>query len=90
MEVGLVGLLRAAWIAGTLPILIASVPSSRLRGFRDAMLGFAKRGKIMQSSSQVSDSLFLVGPVWMQRNCREKRRKEMKILSLPSLLFGFG
>jgi hypothetical protein len=53
-------------------------------------LGFAKRGKIMQSSSQVSDSLFLVGPVWMQRNCRETRRKEMKILSLPSLLFGFG
>lgn len=52
MEVGLVGLLRAAWIAGTLPVLIALVPSSRLRGFRDAMLGFAKRGKIMQSSSQ--------------------------------------
>jgi hypothetical protein len=90
MEVGLVRVLRAAWVAGTLPILIASVPSSRLRGFRDAMLGFAKRGKIMQSSSQVNDSLFLVGPVWMQRNCREKRRKEMKILSLPCLLFGFG
>jgi 3-oxo-5-alpha-steroid 4-dehydrogenase 3 len=77
MEVGLVRVLRAAWVAGTLPILIASVPSSRLRGFRDAMLGFAKRGKIMQSSSQVSDSLFhasvfrflfLVGPVWLQRN----------------------
>jgi 3-oxo-5-alpha-steroid 4-dehydrogenase 3 len=58
MEVGLVGLLRVAWIAGILPILIASVPSSRLRVFRDAMLGFAKRGKIMQSSSQVSDGLF--------------------------------
>ncbi|KAB1224559.1 Polyprenol reductase 2 [Morella rubra] len=52
MEVGLVGLLRAAWIAGTLPILIASVPSSMLNWFRDALLGFAKRGKTMQSSSQ--------------------------------------
>ncbi|XP_041012782.1 polyprenol reductase 2-like [Juglans microcarpa x Juglans regia] len=52
MEVGLVGLLRAAWIAGTLPILIASLPSSRLSGFRDALSGFAKRGKTMQSSSQ--------------------------------------
>ncbi|GMY05614.1 polyprenol reductase 2 [Fagus crenata] len=52
MEVGLVGLLRAAWIAGTLPILIAYVPSSRLSWFRDAILGFAKRGKLVQSSSK--------------------------------------
>ncbi|KAK2978297.1 hypothetical protein RJ640_017148 [Escallonia rubra] len=51
MEIGLVALLRAAWIAGTLPILIASIPSPRLRSFYQALLGFAKRGKIMQSSS---------------------------------------
>ncbi|KAG6711807.1 hypothetical protein I3842_05G072500 [Carya illinoinensis] len=52
MEVGLVGLLRAAWIAGTLPILIASLPSSRLSRFRDVLSDFAKRGKTMQYSSQ--------------------------------------
>uniref|UniRef100_A0A5B7BDV9 3-oxo-5-alpha-steroid 4-dehydrogenase C-terminal domain-containing protein n=1 Tax=Davidia involucrata TaxID=16924 RepID=A0A5B7BDV9_DAVIN len=51
MDIGLVALLRAAWIAGTLPILIASIPSSRLSWFHEALLGFAKRGKIMQSSS---------------------------------------
>ncbi|KAM3695455.1 hypothetical protein ACJW30_07G131000 [Castanea mollissima] len=52
MEVGLVVLLRTAWIAGTLPILIALVPSSRLSWFRDLLLGFAKRGKLLQSSSK--------------------------------------
>ncbi|KAJ7978537.1 polyprenol reductase 2-like [Quillaja saponaria] len=51
MEVGLVQLLRAVWIAGTLSIIIASLPTSRLSSFRAAMLGFAKRGKIMNSSS---------------------------------------
>ncbi|KAA8536038.1 hypothetical protein F0562_028516 [Nyssa sinensis] len=51
MEIGLVTLLRAAWIAGILPILIVSIPSSRLSSFREVLLGFAKRGKIMQSSS---------------------------------------
>ncbi|KAA8546045.1 hypothetical protein F0562_020504 [Nyssa sinensis] len=51
MEIGLAALLRAAWIAGTLPILIASVSPSWLSSFREALLGFAKRGKIMQSSS---------------------------------------
>ncbi|XP_059654056.1 polyprenol reductase 2-like [Cornus florida] len=50
--VGLVELLRAAWIAGTLPILIASIPSSRLRSFHNLLLEFARRGKINQSSSQ--------------------------------------
>ena len=54
MEVGLVVLLRTAWIAGTLPILIALVPSSRLSWFRDLLLGFAKRGKLLQSSSKVT------------------------------------
>ncbi|CAK9162046.1 unnamed protein product [Ilex paraguariensis] len=51
MQLGLVSLLRAAWIAGTLPILIALIPSPRLTWFHDFLLGFAKRGKIMQSSS---------------------------------------
>lgn len=48
---GLVTLLRVAWIAGTLPILIASIPCSKLNWFHDFLLGFAKRGKTMQSSS---------------------------------------
>ncbi|KAJ0009748.1 hypothetical protein Pint_34815 [Pistacia integerrima] len=51
MKFWLVGLLRAAWVAGTLPIIIASIPSSRLRSFHEALMGFAKRGKIMHSSS---------------------------------------
>ncbi|KAL3539036.1 hypothetical protein ACH5RR_002402 [Cinchona calisaya] len=51
MEMGLALFLRVAWIAGTLPILIASVPWSRLHWFHDVVLGFAKRGKTMQPSS---------------------------------------
>lgn len=51
MEIGLVDVLRATWVAATLPILIALIPSSRLNSFRELVLGFAKRGKIMQSSS---------------------------------------
>ncbi|PSS21711.1 Polyprenol reductase [Actinidia chinensis var. chinensis] len=51
MEMGIVALLRAAWVAVTLPILVASVPSSRLNLFHELVLGFAKRGKIMPSSS---------------------------------------
>ncbi|XP_062076930.1 polyprenol reductase 2-like [Humulus lupulus] len=52
MELGLVWLLRAAWIAGTLPILIASIPSSSLSSVHGLVLNFAKRGKIMNSSSK--------------------------------------
>ncbi|CAK9142092.1 unnamed protein product [Ilex paraguariensis] len=48
---GLLRLLRIAWIAGTLSILIALIPSSLLSWFRDFLLGFAKRGKTLQSSS---------------------------------------
>ncbi|KAL5791084.1 hypothetical protein ACOSQ2_005972 [Xanthoceras sorbifolium] len=51
MEVWLVGLVRAAWIAATLPILIALIPSSSLRTVHEALMGIAKRGKTMQPSS---------------------------------------
>lgn len=54
MELGLVTLLRAVWVAATLPIVIALIPSSKLSFFQQFVLGFAKRGKIMQSSSNVS------------------------------------
>ncbi|XXG86104.1 hypothetical protein AAC387_Pa11g1065 [Persea americana] len=51
MELGLHLLLRAAWLAGILPILIASIPFSSFRPFHNTLLGFAGRGKIMQSAS---------------------------------------
>ncbi|KAG8655746.1 polyprenol reductase 2 isoform X2 [Manihot esculenta] len=51
MEIGLVGMLRAAWMAGIMPIVIASLPYSRLGLFHGVVLEFAKRGKIKQSSS---------------------------------------
>ncbi|XP_015570788.1 polyprenol reductase 2 isoform X2 [Ricinus communis] len=52
MEFGLVGFLRVAWIAGILPIVIASLPFPKLGSFHRVILGFSKRGKIMESSSQ--------------------------------------
>lgn len=54
MEIKLVMLLRAAWIGAILPILIASVPSVKLKKLRDLVSAFAKRGMTMQSSSKVS------------------------------------
>ncbi|OMO84597.1 hypothetical protein COLO4_21950 [Corchorus olitorius] len=71
MKVFLIGLLRAAWIAGILPIVVASLPFSRLNSFHNVLLGFAKRGKILSSSSRkftVPQSFFLhfylVAVVW--------------------------
>ncbi|KAL0534854.1 hypothetical protein IC582_029151 [Cucumis melo] len=52
MELGIVWLLRAAWVAGILPIIVAFLPFSKLNWFRGILLRFAKRGKILQSSSQ--------------------------------------
>ncbi|KAK7257996.1 hypothetical protein RIF29_32369 [Crotalaria pallida] len=51
-EVILVQLLRLAWIAATLPLLVASIPIPNLTWLRRTLLGFACRGKIMRSSSQ--------------------------------------
>lgn len=51
MEIGLTMFLRALWVAAILPLLVASFPSPRLKSFHQLLLGFAKRGKIMQSSS---------------------------------------
>ncbi|XVF18000.1 hypothetical protein REPUB_Repub10bG0173800 [Reevesia pubescens] len=71
IKTGLIWVLRAAWIAGTLPIVIALLPSSLLNSFHTLLLGFAKRGKIMPSSSHkftVPQSFFLhfylLGVVW--------------------------
>ncbi|KAH6822537.1 3-oxo-5-alpha-steroid 4-dehydrogenase family protein [Perilla frutescens var. hirtella] len=47
-----VSLLRAAWIAATLPIAVASIPSSKMNAFRHLMLQLAGRGKIMDSSAR--------------------------------------
>ncbi|CAH9077920.1 unnamed protein product [Cuscuta epithymum] len=51
MELGLVIVLRAIWLAAILSILIASIPSSKFDWFHEFLLMFARRGKIMQSSS---------------------------------------
>ncbi|XP_012573247.2 polyprenal reductase 2 isoform X1 [Cicer arietinum] len=52
MEFLLLQFLRVSWIAATLPIIIASIPIPKLNCFRRLLLGFARRGKIMHSSSQ--------------------------------------
>ncbi|MQL87831.1 hypothetical protein Taro_020389 [Colocasia esculenta] len=53
MELRLEVLLRLAWIAGTLPILVASLPISCLRRFRVRLSTFANRGKTSLSSSRI-------------------------------------
>nr|KJB17675.1 hypothetical protein B456_003G010800 [Gossypium raimondii] len=62
IKTNLIWLLRTTWIVGTLPILIASLPSPCLNSFHSLLLSFAKRGKIMPSSSHrftVPQSFFL-------------------------------
>lgn len=71
MDIRLDWLLRAAWIAGTLPILIACLPSFRLNSIHGFLLQFSSRGKTSQSSSNkftVPQSFFLhfyiIGAIW--------------------------
>ena len=53
MDLGVITfLLRLAWIAGILPILVASVPIKSLNFFHKTLLRFAARGKILQSSDK--------------------------------------
>lgn len=54
MEVELVPLLRAAWIAAILLILLASLPSPKFKKLHDLVSCFSKRGMTMQSSTKVS------------------------------------
>ncbi|KAL9271715.1 Polyprenol reductase 2-like protein, partial [Drosera capensis] len=51
LERELVVLLRVAWVGGILPLLIASIPSSRVLPVHRAMLGFCGRGKTADPSS---------------------------------------
>ncbi|KAL8129075.1 hypothetical protein V2J09_018230 [Rumex salicifolius] len=51
MEVWFVGLLRAAWVAAILPILVASVPCSCLNNFRQILFLLCGRGKTLKTSS---------------------------------------
>ncbi|KAL9238263.1 hypothetical protein vseg_012709 [Gypsophila vaccaria] len=51
MELKLVGLLRLAWLAGIIPILIACLPINEINFMHKLLLVFAARGKIIQSSS---------------------------------------
>ncbi|KAJ0968779.1 hypothetical protein J5N97_021656 [Dioscorea zingiberensis] len=52
MELGLAPLLRLAWVAGTFPILFASLPVPGFGCFHRILLDFAARGKILKSSSR--------------------------------------
>jgi len=62
MEVEIVWLVKAAWITvwiiSILPLVIASIPSSKLNSFRELVLSFAGRGKILHPSSQVFVKIF--------------------------------
>ncbi|XVF45394.1 hypothetical protein PTKIN_Ptkin02bG0202000 [Pterospermum kingtungense] len=71
MELGLVTLLRAAWVAVTLPIVIASIPSSDLRSFHQRLSRFANRGRTMPLSFYKStvplrfhSHFYVVAAVW--------------------------
>lgn len=62
MEVVIVQTLRLAWVAATLPIIIASIPTPKLTWLRRTLLTFARRGKIMHSSqvTPLSHSTYLL------------------------------
>ncbi|KAH0934784.1 hypothetical protein HID58_011901 [Brassica napus] len=74
MELGIwtVWLVRAAWIATILLMVIGSIPISKLRLFHELMLIFAGRGKILQPSSSQKwtvpqkyfSHFYVVGVVW--------------------------
>ncbi|KAI3959165.1 hypothetical protein MKX01_023841 [Papaver californicum] len=51
MEIKVDELLRAAWLAAIVPILVASIPC-RFSFLQGTILGFSRRGKTMKSSSQ--------------------------------------
>ncbi|CAN0890839.1 Polyprenol reductase 1 [Linum grandiflorum] len=74
MELGIVGMLEAAWAATVLPLLIASLPSSKLDWFHGLLLEIGKRGKILPNSNSPSYKLtvpqrffchfYVAGVVW--------------------------
>ncbi|KAI4375630.1 hypothetical protein MLD38_013478 [Melastoma candidum] len=70
MEIGIVGLLRAAWLAGTFPLIVASLPFPGLRWIHERVMGFALRGKTMQTSTRFTvpqrlfSHFYLVAVLW--------------------------
>ncbi|XP_048632985.1 polyprenol reductase 2-like [Brassica napus] len=69
MELGIwtVWLVRAAWIATILLMVIGSIPISKLRLFHELMLIFAGRGKILQPSSSQTICPLLLVLLWRQK-----------------------
>ncbi|KAE8707121.1 Polyprenol reductase 1 [Hibiscus syriacus] len=64
VKTGLIWLLRAAWIAGILPVFIASLPTPRLNFFHSILLGFAKRARLCHLhpiSTEFLSALLFVG-----------------------------
>ncbi|KAK4747766.1 hypothetical protein SAY87_014352 [Trapa incisa] len=70
-DIGLTGVLRAAWAAAILPLVTVSLPFSFLVPLRGALLGFALRGKNMQSSylkfslpQRFFSHFYMLGVLW--------------------------
>ncbi|RWW42175.1 hypothetical protein BHE74_00052288, partial [Ensete ventricosum] len=51
---GFTALLRLAWLAATVPILVVSLPIRPVGFLHRMIMGFAARGKTMMNSSTVS------------------------------------
>ncbi|CAD5318659.1 unnamed protein product [Arabidopsis thaliana] len=75
VELEIVWLVRGAWITvwivSILPLVIASIPTSKLNSFRELVLSFAGRGKILHPSSQKFTipqkcfaHFYVIGVVW--------------------------
>ncbi|EOA32965.1 hypothetical protein CARUB_v10016295mg [Capsella rubella] len=75
MQLEIVWLVRFAWITvwivSILPLLIASIPTSKLDSFRELVLSLAGRGKILHPSSQKFTipqkcfaHFYVIGVVW--------------------------
>ncbi|XP_023755864.1 polyprenol reductase 2 [Lactuca sativa] len=67
---GMVSFIRVAWILATFPVAVACFPLPGLGWFRTALLGIAKRGKILQSKSNLTVPqrfffhFYVVGVLW--------------------------
>ncbi|GAB2267644.1 hypothetical protein Dimus_002626 [Dionaea muscipula] len=72
VEMALVGLLRVIWAAGVLPLLIASIPSSRVLALNQTLQSFCGRGKTTHPSSlwnftvpqRFFSHFYVVGVIW--------------------------
>lgn len=64
-----VRMLRVGWIAVTLPIIVAS----KITAFRKFLLQFAGRGRIMESSTRVSNFVYKLNQFLIENNLKNFR-----------------